>query len=590
MLKFNRTHQCGKIGNNNINEKISLAGWVDSVRDQGGLVFLDLRDRSGKLQIVFNKETSEELHKKANALKSEYVVRVEGVVQKRSAATINPNIPTGELEVIASEIELLNKCEVLPFSIDEYSQVSEEVRLKYRYLDIRRPFMMRNIIFRHKVVKAARDYLDSLGFIEIETPVLTKSTPEGARDFLVPSRINEGTFYALPQSPQIFKQILQVAGVEKYFQLAKCFRDEDLRSDRQPEHTQIDMEMSFVDEEDVIGMVEGLLSTVVEKTLGEKIETPFKRMTYDDAMLKYGSDKPDLRFGCEINDVTEIMKKVDFNVFKSVIASGGVIRMIVAPDSGDWSLKDLNDLIEYVKEFGAKGMAWIKVEENDEFKSTIAKFFSKDVLMELKKIGKAKANDIMLFVADKEKVVCNSMGALRLKIGEKKNLVNKEELNFSWVVDFPLFEYNDEDKRLYAMHHPFTSPKASDIKYLETEPLKVKAKAYDVVFNGTEVGGGSVRIHDNAVQEKMFKSLGITEEVAKLQFGFLLNALKFGAPPHAGLAIGVDRLVMLLLKLDSIRDTIAFPKTSKGACLMSECPSSVTEFQLRELHIKLRRE
>ncbi|MBN2143365.1 MAG: aspartate--tRNA ligase [Candidatus Aureabacteria bacterium] len=590
MAKFKRTHHCGMLSLTNIGKQVQLAGWAASIRDQGGVIFLDLRDRSGRIQVVFNKEKNEKLHEKANHVRAEYSVRVEGTVEKRSPDTVNPKIPTGEIEVIATEIEILNTTAMLPFQIECQDELNEEVRLKYRYLDLRRPEMMSNLMFRHKLVQAAREYLDGSGFIEVETPVLTKSTPEGSRDYLVPSRVHEGCFYALPQSPQLFKQILQISGIEKYYQLARCFRDEDLRADRQPEHTQIDMEMSFVDVDDIIEMIEGLIRSIFKKTLNLDIPAPFKRITYEEAMLKYGSDKPDLRFGCEIMDVSPIVSQTDFNVFKETLSNGGVVRMLVGPGCADFSIKDMDELTSFLKNFGAKGLAWIKVLEGEEFKSPIVKFFKPEMLKQLKQSGNAKAGDVLFFVADHVNVACDSLGALRLKIGNVKNLINKETFHFSWVLDFPMFEWNEEEKRYQAVHHPFTSPRLEDLDKIETSPLEVKARAYDLVLNGTEVGGGSIRMHNEDMQSRVFRVLGIDASSAQERFGFLLTALKFGAPPHGGIAIGLDRLAMLLLRLNSIRDVIAFPKTQKATCPMTGSPSTVDEKQLREIHIKLRRE
>ena len=590
-MKFERTHNCVDVKDLAEGTSITVAGWTSSIRDQGGILFLDLKDRSGLLQVVFDREYDIDLHEIANKIRTGYVVQVHGCLKKRSSETVNINMDTGEVELVANTLNILNTSEVLPFPVDEHIvDLNEEIRLKYRFLDLRRQFMMNNLVFRHKVSKAVRDYLDKKGFLEIETPILTKSTPEGARDYLVPSRVHEGSFYALPQSPQIFKQLLQVSGVEKYFQLAKCFRDEDLRADRQPEHTQIDMEMSFVNEDDVIELVEDLIKYIFLETKGIALQTPFTRISYEEAMLKYGSDKPDLRCNLEILDISNDVKDVNFNVFKMVLKNNGVVRLLRGPSCASMSIKDLNDLTEYVKIYGAKGLAWIKVLENNEFKSPIAKFFDIQVLQSLKEKCEAKVGDVMFFVADKQKIASESMGALRLKIAEIKNLIEKDSFKFLWVVDFPMFEYDEDDGRYYAIHHPFTMPKEEDLNLFDSGDLsRMNAKAYDIVLNGVEIGGGSIRIHNNDIQKKVFKALSIDAETAQKQFGFLLQALKFGAPPHGGLAIGLDRLLMLLLNLNSIRDTIAFPKTQKASCLMSVSPSNVTEHQLRELHIKLRR-
>jgi len=590
-MKFERTHNCAGVKDVVEGASITVAGWTSSIRDQGGILFLDLQDRSGVLQVVFDREHDADLHEIANKIRTGFVVQVNGVLKKRSIETVNANMVTGEVELVAKTLNILNTSDVLPFLVDDHtSDLNEEIRLKYRFLDLRRSFMMNNLIFRHKVSKAVRDYLDRKGFLEIETPILTKSTPEGARDYLVPSRVHEGSFYALPQSPQIFKQLLQVSGVEKYFQLAKCFRDEDLRADRQPEHTQIDMEMSFVNEDDIIELVEDLIKHIFLETKGIELKTPFLRIPYEEAMCKYGSDKPDLRFDLEILDISDDVKDVGFNVFKTVLKNNGVVRLLKGPDCASMSIKDLNDLTEYVKIYGAKGLAWIKVLENDEFKSPIAKFFDNQILKLLKDKCEAKVGDVMFFVADTKKVASESIGALRLKIAGIKELIQADTFKFLWVVDFPMFEYDEDDKRYYAIHHPFTMPKEEDLNLFDSGELTdMRARAYDIVLNGVEIGGGSIRIHKNDLQKKVFKVLNIDDKTANQQFGFLLQALKFGAPPHGGLAIGLDRLLMLLLNLSSIRDTIAFPKTQKASCLMSASPSDVTENQLRELHIKLRR-
>lgn len=586
--KMKRTHECGMLTKENIGQEVTLMGWVQTRRDHGGLIFVDLRDRSGIVQVVFNPEYSREAFETAKEVKTEYVIAVNGKVYERPKESINPKIKTGEIEVFADKLEILNPAKTPPFPIEDNIKVDESLRLRYRYLDLRRPTMLRNITFRHKVSKAIRDFLDDNGFIEVETPMLTRSTPEGARDFLVPSRLNPGTFYALPQSPQLFKQILMVAGIERYYQITRCFRDEDLRADRQPEFTQLDIEMSFVDVEDVISLNERLMKYVVEKTMGISLEIPFKRITYKDAMEIYGTDKPDTRFGLEMVDVTDIASKSDFRVFSDAAESGGKVKGINIKNSAElFSRRQIDELVEKAKEFGAKGLAWI-VYSGEGIKSPIAKFFSDELLNELLKRMNAQPGDLMVFVADTDpKQVLTSMGQLRLHLGKQLNLIDENSLNFLWVVEFPLLEWDEEENRFVAMHHPFTSPMDEDLDLLEREPLRVRAKAYDLVLNGTEVGGGSIRIHRTDLQERMFKVLGFTKERAWENFGFLLRAFEYGTPPHGGIAYGLDRLVMLLLGLNSIRDCIAFPKTQNAACLMTEAPAPVESRQLKELHIQI---
>nr|WP_245628364.1 aspartate--tRNA ligase [Fervidicola ferrireducens] len=583
-----RTHQCGMLTKENSGQEVTLMGWVQTRRDHGGLIFVDLRDRSGIVQVVFNPEYSREAFETAKEVKTEYVIAVNGKVYERPKESINPKIKTGEIEVFADKLEILNPAKTPPFPIEDDIKVDESLRLKYRYLDLRRPSMLRNITFRHKVSKAIRDFLDENGFIEVETPMLTRSTPEGARDFLVPSRLNPGTFYALPQSPQLFKQILMVAGIERYYQITRCFRDEDLRADRQPEFTQLDIEMSFVDVEDVISLNERLMKYVVEKTMGISLEIPFKRITYKDAMEIYGTDKPDTRFGLEMVDVTDIASKSDFRVFSDAAESGGKVKGINIKNSAElFSRRQIDELVEKAKEFGAKGLAWI-IYSGEGIKSPIAKFFSDELLNELLKRMNAQPGDLLVFVADTDpKLVLTSMGQLRLHLGKQLNLIDENSLNFLWVVEFPLLEWDEEENRFVAMHHPFTSPMDEDLDLLEREPSRVRAKAYDLVLNGTEVGGGSIRIHRTDLQERMFKVLGFTKERAWENFGFLLRAFEYGTPPHGGIAYGLDRLVMLLLGLNSIRDCIAFPKTQNAACLMTEAPAPVESRQLKELHIQI---
>lgn len=582
-----RTHRCGLISNNEIGKAVGLMGWIQTRRDLGGLIFVDLRDRSGVIQVVFSPEHKEAL-KIADQIRSEYVIAIKGEVRERPKENVNPKVDTGYVEVYAEEIIILNKSKTPPFPIEDGINVDERVRLQYRYLDLRRPEMQRNIIFRSKMNKAIRDFLSKKEFLEIETPILTKSTPEGARDYLVPSRLNPGRFYALPQSPQLFKQILMVSGMERYYQIARCFRDEDLRADRQPEFTQLDIEMSFVDVDDVISINEEMIKYLVEELTGRKVEIPFKRITYKEAMDKYGSDKPDTRFGLEMIDISDIVAQSEFKVFSGAVSKGGKVKGInIKGGNKYFSRRQIDNLVEKSKEFGAKGLAWINV-LSEEFKSPIAKFLSKKELEEISKRMQSEDGDLLVFIADEDaNLVSTVLGQLRLYLGNILGLIDKDKLNFLWVTEFPLLEYSEEEKRFVAVHHPFTSPMDEDIELLDTDPSKVRAKAYDIVLNGTELGGGSIRIHDSSVQEKMFEVLGFTKERAKENFGFLLKAFEYGTPPHGGIAYGLDRMVMLLLNLQSIRDCIAFPKTQNATCLMTEAPSNVTSKQLKDLHVKV---
>lgn len=586
--KIKRTHSCGLLREGDVGKEVGLMGWVQTRRDLGGIIFIDLRDRSGICQVVINPDRSEAF-KKGEELRSEYVIAIKGKVALRPKENVNPKILTGLVEVTCEELIILSKSKTPPFPIEDHINVDESVRLKYRYLDLRRPVMLKNLLFRHRMNKAIRDFLNANDFIEVETPMLTKSTPEGARDYLVPSRVNPGCFYALPQSPQLFKQILMIAGIEKYYQIARCFRDEDLRADRQPEFTQLDIEMSFVDVDDVINLNEKLIKYVVEELTGEEIEIPFKRITYREAMDKYGSDKPDLRFGLEMVDVSDIVSQSEFKVFTDAVKGGGIVKGITIEKGGDiFSRRQIDELVEKAKEFGAKGMAWINV-SSEGVKSPIAKFFKEDKIKELLERMSAKSGDLIIFMADKDKEqVLSIMGQMRLYIARTLGLMKKDVLKFVWVTEFPLLEYSQEEKRFVAMHHPFTSPMDEDISLLDKDPSKVRAKAYDIVLNGTELGGGSIRIHDSDVQKKMFKALGFTEERAKNNFGFLLTAFEYGTPPHGGIAYGLDRMVMLLLGLDSIRDCIAFPKTQNAVCLMTGAPAEVEPKQLRDIHIQVR--
>lgn len=580
-----RTHHCGELRKTDEGKEVQLAGWVSRRRDHGGLIFVDMRDRSGLAQIVFDEAQLGENFAKAETLRNEFVIGVRGKVRARSEETVNPKMKTGEIEVVVTELRILNKAKTPPFYIQDGVDVDENVRLRYRYLDLRRPEMQKNIMLRHRVAKIMRDYLDEHGFLEIETPMLCRSTPEGARDFLVPSRLNPGQFYALPQSPQIFKQLLMVSGFEKYFQIVRCFRDEDLRADRQPEFTQLDIETSFLNQDDILNLMEGLIKRIFEPTLGVKIETPFQRMSWDEAMERFGSDKPDLRFGMELQDISEYVKGSDFKVFTSVLEKGGQVKVIKVDDYANIPRRELDNLVEYVKIYGAKGLAWIQYTEEG-IKSPFKKFYSDETFEQIKQATGAKTGDLLLVVGDKASVVAQALGELRLEMARRRNLIDENKLCFLWIVDFPMFEYVEEDKRYKAMHHPFTAPRDEDVEFLLTDPEKVKAKAYDIVLNGVEVGGGSLRIYQSDLQEKVFKAIGLSDEEARAKFGFLIDAFEFGTPPHGGIAFGLDRLVMLMAKRKSIRDVIPFPKTQSAIDPMSQAPNEVDEKQLRELYIK----
>jgi aspartyl-tRNA synthetase len=587
-----RDIECGKVSEQDIGKDFSLAGWVFRRRDHGGLIFIDLRDRSGLVQVVFSPDVSADAHEWAHGLRSEYVIAVKGELRHRPEGTENPELKTGTVELYVSELAVLNESAALPFVIEEEAEVSESLRLKYRYLDLRRPEIQKNLVLRHRVTKAIRDFLDEQGFLDLETPMLTKSTPEGARDYLVPSRPNPGHMYALPQSPQLFKQILMISGFDRYFQIVKCFRDEDLRADRQPEFTQVDMEMSFVDREDVLGVIEGMLKRTFKAALDMDIDTPFPRLSFKESMERFGNDKPDTRFGLELTEMGDIAEKGSFKVFLDTLKSGGRVKGLLGKGLASLSRKDIDLLTEEAQGYGAKGLAWIKVK--DGFDSPITKFFPQEALDEMARRLGAEDGDLMLFVADKEEAVLDVLGRLRLSLGERLNLIDKSLYNFLWVVDYPLLEWDEDESRFKAMHHPFTSPTDDDMESLLRgevgdleSTLSLKSKAYDVVLNGTELGGGSIRIHRTDVQRKMFELLGISEEEARVKFEFLLDALRFGAPPHGGIALGLDRLLMLMAGVSSIRDVIAFPKTQKGVCLMSGAPSVVDEKQLKELYIRL---
>lgn len=581
-----RTHRCAELGIGNVGETVTVMGWVHKRRDLGGVIFIDLRDRSGILQVVFNTEKDKKLFNKAETLRNEYVIALIGEVVKRHPDTVNPKLETGEIEVIATQMRILSKAETPPIYIEEDSDVNEMMRLKYRYIDLRRPDMQRNLILRHRVAKIARDYYDAHGFLEIETPMLTKSTPEGARDYLVPSRVHPGKFFALPQSPQLFKQLLMVSGMDRYMQIVKCFRDEDLRADRQPEFTQIDLEMSFVNVEDVLTLNEGFIVKAFKEALGIELETPFIRMPYQEAMDRFGSDKPDIRFGLELVNVSDLVENCGFKVFADAVKNGGSVRAINAKGCGaKFSRREIDSLVEFVKIYKAKGMAWIAVEEN-ELKSAITKFFSEDEVKAILERVQAEPGDLICFIADRNEIVYDALGQLRLELARRLGLLDNSEFKFLWVTEFPLLEYDEEERRWVAKHHPFTSPMDEDLQYIDTDPGKIRAKAYDMVLNGVEIGGGSIRIHSQELQSKMFSLLGFTEEAAWDRFGFLLEAFKYGTPPHGGLAFGLDRLIMLMAGRSSIRDVIAFPKVQNASCPMSNAPDYVELKQLKELHIK----
>ncbi|HCD4509806.1 TPA: aspartate--tRNA ligase [Staphylococcus aureus] len=584
-----RTTYCGLVTEAFLGQEITLKGWVNNRRDLGGLIFVDLRDREGIVQVVFNPAFSEEALKIAETVRSEYVVEVQGTVTKRDPETVNPKIKTGQVEVQVTNIKVINKSETPPFSINEENvNVDENIRLKYRYLDLRRQELAQTFKMRHQITRSIRQYLDDEGFFDIETPVLTKSTPEGARDYLVPSRVHDGEFYALPQSPQLFKQLLMISGFDKYYQIVKCFRDEDLRADRQPEFTQVDIEMSFVDQEDVMQMGEEMLKKVVKEVKGVEINGAFPRMTYKEAMRRYGSDKPDTRFEMELIDVSQLGRDMDFKVFKDTVENDGEIKAIVAKGAAEqYTRKDMDALTEFVNIYGAKGLAWVKVVEGG-LTGPIGRFFETENVETLLTLTGAEAGDLVMFVADKPNVVAQSLGALRVKLAKELGLIDETKLNFLWVTDWPLLEYDEDAKRYVAAHHPFTSPKEADIAKLGTAPEEAEANAYDIVLNGYELGGGSIRIHDGELQEKMFEVLGFTKEQAQEQFGFLLDAFKYGAPPHGGIALGLDRLVMLLTNRTNLRDTIAFPKTASATCLLTNAPGEVSDKQLEELSLRIR--
>ena len=580
-----RTHTCNELGDDHLGEEVVLMGWVLRRRDHGGVIFIDLRDRWGITQVVFNPELNREVHEKAHRLRSEWVLAVRGRVEQRPGDMANPKLKTGTIEVLVSELRILNTSKTPPFPLDEDVEVSDNLRLQYRYLDLRRPEMASRLIMRHKAIQTVRSFLSDNNFLEIETPVLTRSTPEGARDYLVPSRVNAGRFYALPQSPQLFKQMLMISGMDRYFQVVKCFRDEDLRADRQPEFTQIDMELSFIHEEEIISITEAMIKAVFGATRGIELNPPFARMTYDEAMRRFGTDRPDTRFGLELVDLTDTLRGCGFKVFSSIIDKGGVVKAINARGCATFSRKDLDNLTEFAGRFGARGMAWIKIKD-DEWQSPITKFFNEDELTAMGQALDAQPGDLILFGADKPAVVQQVLAELRLELARRLELIDPDTFNFLWITDFPLLEYDRDLKRYTAVHHPFTAPQDDQLELLETDPGKVKSRAYDLVLNGNEIGGGSIRIHQRDIQEKVLRALGIDKDEAEEKFGFLLRALELGAPPHGGIAFGVDRLMMLLTSSESIRDVIAFPKTQKATCPLTEAPAPVSRKQLTELSLR----
>jgi len=583
---WKRSCYCGQVRVSDVGREVTLMGWVARRRDHGGLIFVDLRDREGVVQVVFNPEVSEEAHRLAHDLRAEYVIAVRGEVSRRPPGTENPKIPTGDVEVLVKELSILNESRTPPFAVEDHVEVGEQVRLRYRYLDLRRPRMQQNLLMRHRAAQIIRNHLSRRGFVEVETPFLTRSTPEGARDFLVPSRLTPGTFYALPQSPQLFKQLLMVAGFDRYFQIVRCFRDEDLRADRQPEFTQVDLEMSFVSEEDVREVVEGLLQELLGELLGVQIQRPFPRLSYEEALERFGTDKPDLRFGMELKDVSDLVTGSSFRVFSEAVAEGGVVKGLVLSGGAELSRKEVDGLVDLAISLGAKGLAWARV-ASDGWQSPIAKFFPRELQQRIAERMEADEGDLLLFVADSREVALDVLGRLRLDLAQSRGLIPSGEFRFLWVEDFPLLEYSDEEKRYVAVHHPFTSPREEDIPKLESSPLEVKARAYDIVLNGHEIGGGSIRNHRLDLQRRIFRLLDISEDEAREKFGFLLEALQYGAPPHGGIALGFDRLMMILCGEETIREVIPFPKTQRGTCLLTGAPSEVDPKQLKELHLKL---